>query len=362
MKKAMAAVMAAGMAFSLMGCGANETSGNNKSQIVLITDGSEKSVQDSSYNESVYNGISEYAVGHNKSYAYIIPETETTEAYLSSIDQAAANGAEIIVCPGSAFEEAIYQAQTDHPNTAFILFDGTPHDADFNYSQSGNVHTVLFQEEQAGYLAGYGTVMDGYTKLGFAGGKQVPSVVRYGYGFIQGADAAAEKLNVNISIKYTYTNSFLPTDDLTTEMEAWYKDGTEVIFSCGGMMYQSVFQAAEDMHAKVIGVDADQSKISDTVLTSAVKNLGSISQSLLSDFYDNDKAWPKTDAGTLTVVGANDDAVGLPTADGTWKFAEFTVDEYNALYTGMKDGKLVISNEVDVQPTVSDNTSVDYDA
>ena len=56
---------------------------------------------------------------------------------------------------------------------------------------------IAFKEEQCGYLAGYAAVKEGFTKLGFTGGGggTNPACCRYGYGFVQGADAAAKELD-----------------------------------------------------------------------------------------------------------------------------------------------------------------------
>lgn len=56
--------------------------------------------------------------------------------------------------------------------------------------------SILYAEEQAGYLAGYAAVNEGYTQLGFMGGIAVPAVIRYGYGFIQGADATGVSADI----------------------------------------------------------------------------------------------------------------------------------------------------------------------
>jgi len=143
------------------------------------------------------------------------------------------------------------------------------------------VHNILYREEQAGYLAGYAAVMDGYTKLGFLGGMAVPAVVRYGYGYVQGADAAAQKLGLapgSVEIKYWYSGVFAPNDDIKTKMSGWYTEGTEVVFACGGGIYLSATAAADAAGGKVIGVDVDQSAESPTIITSAMKDLTEVSQ------------------------------------------------------------------------------------
>ena len=270
-------------------------------------------------------------------------------------------GAKVVVCPGYLFEDAIYDMQTAYPDTMFLLLDGEPHTADYStYETTANTHCILYQEEQAGYFAGYAAVMDGYTKLGFLGGMAVPAVVRYGYGFVQGANAAAAELGnaADIELKYWYCDSFAPSDDIMTKMSGWYTEGTEIIFSCGGGIYLSCVAAAEAAGAKVIGVDVDQSAESELIVTSAMKALSNSVQIALTELYANGGTWGAAEAGITAVLGAADDCVGLPTAEGSWRFNSFTVDQYNTMFEAVKTGATAISNATDVAPTV--DIAVDY--
>ena len=224
------------------------------------------------------------------------------------------------------------------------------------------MHNILYQEEQAGYLAGYAAVKDGYKKLGFLGGMAVPAVIRYGYGFVQGCNAAAEEMGIagEVSVKYWYAGGFAPTDDIQIKMAGWYSDGTEVVFSCGGGIYLSAVAAANAAGAKVIGVDVDQSAEADCIITSAMKGLTNSVVIALQNAWDNNGKWSDDYAGKTTVLGAKDDCVGLPTAEGSWRLSTFTVDQYNELFAKVKDGTIAISNDTENAPTVT--ITVDYDA
>lgn len=327
-------------------------------EIALVTDVG--NIDDQSFNQSAWEGVQAFAEGAGYTYAYYRPTEDSTEARVESIKTAIDKGAKVVVCPGYLFEEAIYDVQDQYPEVNFLLIDGQPHSADYSdYKTASNVHNILYQEEQAGYFAGYAAVMDGYTKLGFLGGMAVPAVIRYGYGFVQGADDAAAELGEQIEIKYWYSGVFSPNDDIKVKMSGWYAEGTEVVFSCGGGIYLSCCAAAEEAGAKVIGVDTDQYYISDTILTSAMKNIKTSVVLALTDLYANGGTWPEAYAGQTATLGVADDCVGLPTADTSWRFQKFTVDEYNALYEKVKSGEIEISNATDVAPEVT-NSTVDY--
>lgn len=327
-------------------------------EIALVTDVG--NIDDQSFNQSAWEGVVEYAEANSITYAYYRPTEDSTEARVESIKTAIEKGAKTVVCPGYLFEEAIYDVQDQYADVNFLLLDGEPHNADYStYKTAANVHNILYHEEQAGYFAGYAAVKDGYTKLGFLGGMAVPAVVRYGYGFVQGADAAAAELGVKIEIKYWYSGVFAANDDIKVKMSGWYSEGTEVVFSCGGGIYLSACAAAEEAGAKVIGVDTDQYYVSDTVITSAMKYLKQSVVLALTDLYANGGVWSEAYAGKTAKLGAAEDCVGLPTADTSWRFAKFTIDEYNALYAKVKSGEIVVSDLTDVAPTVT-NSTVDY--
>jgi basic membrane protein A len=247
----------------------------------MITD--KGTIDDKSFNQGTWEGVKAYADDHGISCQYYKPSEVSDAAYLESIALAVKGGAKVVVCPGFLFEVAIYEAQTAYPNVTFILIDGEPHTADYaTFKTESNVLCIKFAEEQVGFYAGYAAVKDGFTKLGFQGGQAVPAVVKYGYGFLQGAEAAAEEMGLadgSISMMYNYSGDFAATPENQARVAGWYQGGTEIIFGCGGSIGNSVMAAAEASTGKwVIGVDVDQGGESPTVIASAMKMLGNAVQ------------------------------------------------------------------------------------
>ncbi len=318
---------------------ANEEGGY---ELALVTDLG--TIDDKSFNQGAWEGMEKYAKENNISYKYYQPQEGTTDSYIETIGLAIEGGAKLVVCPGFLFEEPVYAVQDQYPDVHFILLDGEPHDADYNYKTNDNVMPILFQEDQAGYLAGYALVKDGYTKLGFMGGMAVPAVIRYGYGFVQGADAAAQEDGVDVEIMYNYTGAFAATPEAQAMAASWYQNGTEVVFGCGGAVGNSVMAAAEEAGAKVVGVDVDQSSESDTVITSAMKQLSVSVYDGVKAFYDG--SFP---GGATTVFTAANDGVGLPMESS--KFEKFTQADYDALYQKLSGGEITIQNGTDDSTT-----------
>ncbi len=354
MKKIFALVLCLALAVGVASCATTSAPKADTYELALVTDVG--NIDDKSFNEGAWNGVKEYAEANKITYAYYRPSEDSTAARVESIGAAIAKGAKTVVCPGYLFSESIFECQDKYPDVQFLLLDAEPHNADYSvFKTSTNVHCILYQEEQAGYLAGYAAVMDGYTKLGFLGGMAVDAVIRYGYGFVQGAEAAGKELGLSagdIEVKYWYSGVFSPNDDIKNKMAGWFTDGTEVVFSCGGGIYLSATAAAEAAGAKVIGVDVDQAAQSKTIITSAMKGLTESVKLALADIYANAGKWPANLGGKTSILGAKDKCVGLPTATDSWRMQKFTVDQYNTLFAKLVDGSVVVSNDTKAEPAV----------
>lgn len=325
-------------------------------EIALVTDVG--NIDDKSFNQGSWEGVVAYAEANGKTKNYYRPSEDSDEARIESITTAVNKGAKVVVMPGYLFGAAVKTVQSQFPDVMFLGIDLGLGDVP---EPTANTALITYQEEQAGYLAGYAAVQDGFRKLAFLGGIDVPAVIRYGFGFVQGANDAAKELNVvkDVSIKYWYSGSFGPLDEIKTKVSGWYTEGTEVVFACGGGIYLSAIGAAQEASgAKLIGVDVDQSAESDLIITSAMKELKQSVVVALTAMYDNGGTWPADYAGKELKLGAAQDCVGLPTAAGSWRLTNYTVDQYNQLFTKVKDGSVAISNSIDTPPTV--DIAVDY--
>ncbi|NLZ61337.1 MAG: BMP family ABC transporter substrate-binding protein [Acholeplasmataceae bacterium] len=313
-----------------------------KYEIAMVTDSG--GIDDKSFNQSTWEGIVEYATANEKSYKYYKPREVSDKAYLRAIKLAVRGGAKIVVTPGYLFETAIYKAQSLYPDVKFVLIDGEPHTADYGtYKTEENTLNILFDEHEVGFLAGYVAVKSGkFTNLGFFGGMSVPAVQRFGIGYVAGAYYAADEMDKQITFTadhYEYLGSFAPTPDAQSKATAWYSAGVEVIFAAAGGAGSSAMSAAEEQTDKwVIGVDADQSGDSTSVITSALKGVGEAAIAALEDFYGD--TW---DGGRTISLGAAEGGVSLP-ADfsrfGTHEAA--AVAAYQHILPLVVDGTIVV--------------------
>lgn len=315
------------------------TSSDGKYQVAFITDVGQ--LKDKSFNQGTFDGVKLYAAANNKSYKYYQPangDAATDDDRYDAMKAAVEGGAEVVVCAGFMQEAALKKAAAEFSDVPFVFIDGYPIGLD-------NVAGISFQEEQSGYLAGYAVVKEGFEKLGFTGGGggTNPACCRFGYGFVQGANDAAKELGKTVDMNYSwqYGATFQASPELQTMMNGWYSNGTEIVFACGGSMFNSVVAAAAANDGVVVGVDVDQSAQSDTVVTSAMKGLATSVQWAVAKVYDDSFS---DIGGKGTSLGAKDDAVGLPTA--TWSMETYTIEEYEAQLADMASGKLVVDSMV----------------
>ena len=386
MKKILALVLALCMVFALCACGNTPADGNKPAEeskapeaaesstpaapeapaykVAMITDYGD--ITDQSFNQTTYEGCKEFCEANGVEFKYYKPVGDSTAERVAMVDAAVADGYNVVVMPGYAFGETITQVADLYPDVKFIALDVSQGDLG-DYQIPENVTCAVYQEELCGYMAGYAAVKLGYTKLGFLGGMAVPAVVRYGYGFVQGADAAATELGADVSVNYVYGNQFSGDADITAYMDTWYANGTEVVFACGGGIYISAAEAAAKVGGKVIGVDVDQAAIIDAygegmTVTSAMKGLAPTVKAILGELILKDN-WAQYagQINTLGLVSGTDveaNYVQIPYESTQWSDT-FTKDDYAALVAAMFDGTVTVSNDTETEPTVQTIT-VDY--
>lgn len=309
-------------------------------ELALITDLG--TINDKSFNQGSWEGLVKYAEENNITHQYYQPAGQGDEIYIDAIDQAVAAGAKVVVTPGFLFEPAVFIAQNKYPEVHFILIDGNPTSPEGEVIINENAVGIVYAEEEAGYLAGYAAVKEGYTNLGFMGGMAVPAVVRFGHGYIQGADAAAKELSISdVTVKYFYTGGFDATPEAQNRAASWYQSGVQVIFACGGSVGNSVMAAAEANNGKVIGVDIDQAHQSETVMTSSVKGLAESVYQTLEQYYAG-----KFPGGQTFVFDASINGVGLPME--TSRFETFTQADYDAIFAKLAAKEVEIDNSLEI--------------
>ena len=405
MKKMLSLLLALVMVLSLAACGASDTPATEapkadaktdapateapkaeepktEYKVAMITDYGD--ITDQSFNQTTWEAVVAFGKDNGVETKYYKPTTNDTAGRVASTELAIAEGYNVIVMPGYAFGGTIAEISGDYPDVKFIALDVSAGDLleggvalkgesyDYNpdnwtltdYVHMDNVYCAIYQEELSGYMAGYAAVKLGYTKLGFLGGMAVPAVVRFGYGYVQGVDAAAKELGINVDMKYAYGNQFFGDADITAVMDTWYADGTEIVFACGGGIWASAAEAAKKAGGKVIGVDTDQSPVIDgqygegITITSAMKGLYPTTVDTLTDVVINGK-WADY-AGKVDTLGlvSADPAANYVQLAGTTHFEDgkFSAEDYANLVKDMFEGKVTVSNDITTEPATTNVT------
>ena len=355
MKKFLAMILALVMVLAMV----SVASAEDAMRVAMITDYGD--ITDQSFNQTTYEACKKWAEENGVDFTYFKPAGDSTAERVAMVEKAAEEGYNVIVMPGYAFGGTIAEVQNDYSDIKFVALDVSEGDLG-GVELASNVYCAVYQEELCGYMAGYAAVKLGYTHLGFLGGMAVPAVVRYGYGFVQGCNAAAVELGKGkeVTVEYVYGGQFYGDADITAYMDNWYQTlGVQAVFACGGGIYSSAAEAAAKVNAKVIGVDVDQAGIIDAygegmTVTSAMKGLAATVNTLLTEIKAGNFANYGGKVETLGLVSGTDlDAnyVGIPAST---QYAEgFTAEDYAALVAKMFAGDITVSNATEVEPEVA---------
>lgn len=387
-RKIMAVLLAAAMTGSLAGCGSTQNknaadASEEKMKVAMLIDSGD--ITDQSFNQMTYEACKAWGKENDIEFNYYKPQSDSDEARTASVDQAVADGANVIVLSGYVFAPTVIDESDLYPEVKFLALDVSAGDIcekgigegyDYNpdhynvtdYYNEDNVYCCTYQEELSGFMAGYAAVMLGYRHLGFLGGMSVPAVNRYGYGYVQGADAAAKELGITdeVQVEYVCGGQFYGDADITAYMDTWYgSKGVEVVFACGGGIYTSAAEAAVKTGGKVIGVDSDQSATIDDykeglTVTSAMKGLQVTIDNVLDAILDNE--WDKY-VGKIENLGMEspdpaENYVQLPEETTQWD-GTFTKEDYQKLVQRMYNGEYEVSSDSTTFPE-TEITATDY--
>lgn len=387
-RKIMAVLLAAAMTGSLVGCGSTQNknaadASEEKMKVAMVTDSGD--ITDQSFNQMTYEACKAWGKENDIEFNYYKPQSDSDEARTASVDQAVADGANVIVLSGYVFAPTVIDESDLYPEVKFLALDVSAGDIcekgigegyDYNpdhynvtdYYNEDNVYCCTYQEELSGFMAGYAAVMLGYRHLGFLGGMSVPAVNRYGYGYVQGADAAAKELGITdeVQVEYVCGGQFYGDADITAYMDTWYgSKGVEVVFACGGGIYTSAAEAAVKTGGKVIGVDSDQSATiddykEDLTVTSAMKGLQVTIDNVLDAILDNE--WDKY-VGKIENLGMEspdpaENYVQLPEETTQWDDT-FTKEDYQKLVQRMYNGEYEVTSDSTTFPE-TEITATDY--
>ena len=359
------AALAAVSAMALSACSGNADTASDSGSGEAAASGSDFKAclvsdaggwDDKSFNESAFNGLkqaeSELGVmintAESSSDADFAPNTQ------SMID----DGCNLVIGIGFNLAAATTAAAQDNPDLEFGLVDSTFSDADGNPVTLDNARPLLFNTQEAGYLAGY--VAAGTTKTGTVatfGGMKIPSVTIFMDGFADGVKAYNEAKGTEVKVlgwdKDAQEGSFSDTfDDQAkgkTLAEGFISQGADIIMPVAGPVglgAAAAAQAAGDVY--IVGVDSDWYEANpdygSIVLTSVMKQIGASVMDTIKAGMDG-----KFSADPYVGTIANGGVSIAPFHDLDSMVSDEVKSEVKALQEKIASGELVVESPSAVQ-------------
>lgn len=277
-------------------CGqpARDPGGPRTMKVGLVTDTG--GVNDKSFNQAAWSGV-QRAVGELGIEARYIESKQPTD-YEKNIDQFATEKYDAIISVGFLMGDATAVKAKQYPDTRFAIIDAD--------GGLGNVTSLLFQEDEAGFLAG--VVAGGMTSTGVVcsvAGMEIPPVVRYVVGFQNGARWARPGVQT--------LNAYIPsfTDAARGKETALHMAGQkcDVGFCLGGTTGNGGLLGMKEQGLMAIGVDVDQyetyPEVRGALVTSATKNVAVAVYDYLASVRDGSAR------GGVVVASLKNGGVGL---------------------------------------------------
>ena len=331
------------VAMVLSACAQGPAAGGKK-KIGLVTDVG--GVNDKSFNQAAWEGTQKG--GKDLGYDVKFIESKQPTDYEKNIDQFATEKYDVIITVGFLMGDATAAKAKQYPGIKFAIIDnayfptkGVAYCDDTKkdcYADGGltNVTSLMFQEDQVGFLAG--VLAGGMTKTGTVctvSGMEIPPVVRYVVGYQNGAKyAKADVKSLNV-----YIPSFIdPTKGKETG-QSMISQGCDVVFGVGGNTGNGGLLAAKEKNLMAIGVDVDQyntyPEVKDALITSAQKNVDTAVYNYLKSISDG-----SVKAG-MNTANVQNGGVGLaPYHDWDSKIPQAVKDKVAAALAGLKGGTI----------------------
>jgi basic membrane protein A and related proteins len=191
-------------------------------------------------------------------------QSNSDSDYVPNLQTAAAHGDNLVIAVGFLMESAVEKVAKAFPNTNFAIIDSGP------AKPIPNLKSLLFHEQDGGYIAGYLAGLVTKTNVvSTVGGQKIPPVDHYIAGFQAGAKAANPQVQTLNAYSQSFTNQ-AACKELALNQIAQHSD---VVFQVAGGCGLGALSAAKEKGVWGVGVDADQSYLGPFILTSAVKKV-----------------------------------------------------------------------------------------
>jgi basic membrane protein A and related proteins len=233
-------------------------------------------------------------------------QSKSSADYIPNLQSCVRQNAGITIAVGFLMTDAIDAVGSSYPTKHFAIVDV---DVATLKHHPKSVLGLIFKEQQAGYLVGYGAGLwakaHGGKAVGSVGGIKIPPVDRY----IAGFQFGAKKADPGIKTLNDYSQDFVAQNKCKEKALNQIAQGSVVEFQVAGQCGLGVLDAAHEKNIFGIGVDADQGYLGPWVMTSALKRVDvAVNSAIMAAKAGQLKT------GINAIFGANKNGVGY----GKW--------------------------------------------
>lgn len=286
------------VALALAACGSapegnDSTDGSGASDFKACMVSDEGGFDDRSFNQSGAEGLDRAA---DELGVQVVTVESTSETdFTPNVDSLVSQDCDLIIGVGFLLADALTTAAEAHPEIQFALVD-----SGFNAEGLTNAKPLLFNTQEAAFLAGYvaaGTSVTG--TVATFGGIQIPAVSIFMDGFADGVAKYNEDTSADVTLlgwdKEAQTGSFTGDFDNQTngqnQAKGFIDQGADVIMPVAGPVGLGAAAAAKAAgDVSIVGVDADWFETapdySSIILTSVMKQIGQAVFDTVSEAVD----------------------------------------------------------------------------
>lgn len=328
MKKILALLMIAILAFTVVGCSGGDKADDTKKpaeqkegeenkatdeqlKITMVTDVG--GVNDQSFNQSAWEGLqkADKDLGTKSDYQ----ESHQDADFVPNLETALDAENDLIWGIGFKLANAVYSAAEENSDTKYAIVDFSYEGDEKNFPDGtpDNVVGVVFKQEQPSFLVGYIAAMMSETgKVGFVGGMESEVISAFDYGYQAGVAYANKVADKDVKVLRQYAEDFGDSAKGKAIASSMYQKGADIVFHAAGGTGDGVIEAAKEQDKYAIGVDRDQNDLApDNVITSAMKRVDVGVYNVVKDLKEG-----KFPGGTTVVYGLEEGAVDIaPTSD-----------------------------------------------
>ncbi len=326
-----AAPKAAATAAPAAGATTAAPAAGKKIKVGLVTDVG--GVNDKSFNQSAWEGVQRAIKELGAEGKFI--ESKAPTDYEKNIDAFVTDKADLIIAVGFLMGDAVQKKAQQYPDQKFAIIDNA-YDTALYSGPLKNVTSLMFSEDQVGYLAG---VLAGcMTQSGTVctvSGMEIPPVQRYVVGYQTGAKSQ----KADVKTPNVYIPSFTDAAKGKETGAAMVGQGCDVVFGVGGTTGNGGLLAANQSGKMAIGVDVDQyltyPEVKSSLITSAMKNVD------VAVYNAIKAAQGGSMKGGIALSDISNGGIGLaPYHDWDSKIPQKCKDAVQAAMDGLKSGKI----------------------